>query len=250
MKKLVMLFSFVFVFIQAFAQDTDLFTAANADYGNGNYKEAVSKYTQILESGNASVSLYYNLANAHYKLNNIAPSIYYYEKALELKPGDKDIQNNIEFARNMAIDDIEAIEQNGIAHSLNKIISIFSYETWSQLAILFSFGFVIFFLFYFFSRKPNIKRVLLGGAFLAVIFCLFSIIFAFQQRDIVESNQFAIIFSAEAEVRNEPNLRGKSAFILHEGAKAKILENYQEWAKIELSNGAQGWVLASDIKKI
>ena len=30
--------------------------------------------------------LYFNLGNANYKLNNIAPSIYYYEKALQLEP--------------------------------------------------------------------------------------------------------------------------------------------------------------------
>ena len=248
MKQFLMFFGFMLIFVQAFAQDEDLFSAANADYGNGNYEEAIAKYTQILDNGKVSASLYYNLANAHYKLNNIAPSVYYYEKALELKPGDEDIKNNIEFARNMTIDDIEAVEQSGFNHSFNQLVAAFSYGTWTKLAIFLSFTFVILFLSYYFSRQPNIKRLLLGGAFLALFLCIFTIVFAFQQRDIIQSNQFAIIFSQEAEVRNEPNLRGTSAFTLHEGTKAKILEDYQEWAKIELANGAQGWIKLDDLK--
>ena len=42
----------------------------------------------------------------------LRPVFIIYEKALQLDPTDEDIKNNIEFARNMAIDDIEAVEQN------------------------------------------------------------------------------------------------------------------------------------------
>ena len=64
-------------------------------YNQGKYAEAIDKYKAILETKNHSAALYFNLANAHYKLNNIAPSIYYYEKALQLAPNDPDIKNNL-----------------------------------------------------------------------------------------------------------------------------------------------------------
>ena len=49
----------------AFGQDnTALFEAANKAYNEGNYAEAIPKYKSILETGNHSAAIYYNLGNA------------------------------------------------------------------------------------------------------------------------------------------------------------------------------------------
>ncbi len=240
-----LLFSFA-----GFSQNEDLFEEANSAYQSGDYQNAVNFYEEILDNGETSAELYYNLGNAHYKMNNVAPSIYYYEKALQLAPTDEDIKNNIEFARNMAIDDIEEVEQTGINQWFNGLISTYSYSTWAVIAIIFSILFVALFLLYYFTYTSLYKRVLFTGAMLAVLLCGLSVIFAFQQQSYIQENQYAIIFGEEVEVRDEPNLRGDASFELHEGTKAKVLEDYQEWARIELANGAQGWVKNSAIKKL
>lgn len=249
MRKLILL-SFFFVGLIASAQNETLFDEANSAYQNGEYEVAVSKYEEILDNGETSAELYFNLGNAYYKLNKVAPSIYNYEKALQLKPGDEDIQNNIEFARNMAIDDIEEVQKNGIDRWINDLISVFSFSTWAILAIVFSILFVLFFLWYYFSGRPLRKRIFFGMAMACILFCVISTVFAFQQRAYIEDNQYAIVFSEEAEVRDEPNLRGDSSFELHEGTKARVLENYQEWSRIELANGAQGWMKTEDLRKL
>jgi len=41
-----------------------------------------------LDQGLVSAALYYNLANAHYKLNNVGETVYYFEKALQLSPAE------------------------------------------------------------------------------------------------------------------------------------------------------------------
>ncbi|AVR44670.1 ion channel protein [Christiangramia fulva] len=249
MKKLLLIGVLLMSFL-GFSQNEQLFDQANKAYQNGNYEKAVEDYQKILDNGEASAELYYNLANAHYKLNHVAPSIYYYEKALQLKPGDEDIRNNIEFARNMAIDDIEAVEQTGMSDRFNSFLATFTYHTWAWIAIGFSLLFVILFLFYYFSGRPVAKRILFGSAIFSLFLCVVSVFFAFQQRSYIENNEFAIVFSEEAEVRNEPNMRGDASFELHEGARAKVLEDYQEWSRIELANGDQGWIKSSDIKKL
>ncbi len=249
MKKLLLIGIFL-IGISGFSQNEQLFEEANTAYQQGNYKKAVNDYQEIIDNGEYSAELYYNLANAHYKLNHVAPSIYYYEKALQLKPGDNDIRNNIEFARNMAIDDIQEVEQTGMSDRVNSVIATFTYHHWAWIAIGFSVLFVILFLFYYFSRRPVAKRILFGGAAFALLLCLISVFFAFQQRSYIQNNEFAIIFSEEAEVRNEPNLRGEANFELHEGTKAKVLEDYQQWSRIELANGAQGWVKSENIRKL
>src|SRR6056297_3345542 len=132
------------------AQNPELFEEANDAYANDDFKTAITKYEKILENGETSIAVYYNLGNAHYKLNNVEPSIYYLEKALQLDPTDEDVQNNIEFARSMTIDDIPVNEESGFQKSINKFISTFSYNTWAYFSIVLSITFVILFLLYYF----------------------------------------------------------------------------------------------------
>ena len=249
MRKLFLICSLLLSF-SGFSQNEELFEKANSAYQNGNYEVAINTYQQILDSGQTSAELYYNLGNAHYKMNHVAPSIYFYEKALQLDPKDEDITNNIEFARNMAIDDIEEVEKTGMNQWINGLIATFSFSTWAVIAIVLSIGFVIFFLFYYFSARPLYKRLLFGAATLCFLLCVVSVIFAFQQESYIQDNQYAIIFQEEVDVRDEPNLRGDPSFELHAGTKARVLEDYQEWARIELANGAQGWVKNSAIRKL
>ncbi|WP_037318071.1 tetratricopeptide repeat protein [Salegentibacter sp. Hel_I_6] len=249
MKKLILIL-LVFVSLVTQAQNPTLFEEANDAYANDDFETAIAKYEEILANGETSVATYFNLGNAHYKLNNVAPSIYYYEKALQLNPTDEDVQNNIEFARSMTIDDIPVNEETGFQKSFNKFISTFSYDTWAYLSIIFSVIFVVLFLMYYFSRRPLVKRTLFGIAIFVFLLGGISVFFAFQQQEIQFNNQFAIIFSEEAEVKNEPSQRGEAAFMLHEGTKARILEDYQGWVKIELSNGTQGWMENNTLKRL
>src|SRR5690554_2797315 len=118
------IYSVLFIFSSVcFAQNTSLFDQGNALYNDGEYEQAILKYETILENGEHSAALYFNLANAHYKLNHIAPSIYYYEKALQLAPNDKEIKNNAAFAKNMTIDAIGTVPEVGLP-DLQKILPI------------------------------------------------------------------------------------------------------------------------------
>jgi uncharacterized protein YgiM (DUF1202 family) len=51
------------------------------------------------------------------------------------------------------------------------------------------------------------------------------------------------VFSQEIDVKLEPNLKSESVFRLHEGAKIRLVESFQEnWSKIKLSDGKTGWI--------
>ncbi len=52
-----------------------LFTQANSEYQKGNYEAAESYYTQVLNSGFESGSLYYNLGNACFKQKRLGEAI-------------------------------------------------------------------------------------------------------------------------------------------------------------------------------
>ncbi len=249
MKKLIFLV-FVCIGFTAFAQNNELFEEANAAYADENYREAVKLYEQILENGETSAALEYNLGNAHYKLNHIAPSIYHYEKALQLDPGDKDIKNNLEFARNMAIDAIEEAPEKGFSSLFSSGTSLFGPAGWGWMAIICMLLFVIFFLAYYFSRRTLAKRLLFISGIFFLLISLASVGIGAMKLQLEKENNFAIVFSEEAEVLSEPNLRSAEVFQLHEGAKVKVTEDFQDWVEIELPNGNQGWILKSEIKRL
>ena len=50
------------------------------------YQKAISFYEQTLKMGQHSAALYYNLGNANYRLNKVAESVYYFEKAMLMRP--------------------------------------------------------------------------------------------------------------------------------------------------------------------
>lgn len=244
-----LLFYFLMLcYIPLMAQNEALFEEANADYNEGNYEEALENYQQILSNGETSAALYFNLANAHYKLNNIAPSVYYYEKALQLKPNDEDIKNNLEFARNMVIDDIEEVPETGLSKIVNNTISKLSFDGWAWMAIVSAIIFAIFFLLYYFSAGTKFKKLFFGVSIFFLLVSLGSVGFAYQQQVSIQDSQYAIIFAEEIPVRSEPNLRSDELFLLHEGTKIKVLETFQDWIKLELANGAQGWISKNEVQ--
>lgn len=246
MKRL--LFLLLLICAPMLGQNNALFEKANEAYNAGNYPEAVSRYSEVLKNGEESAELYFNLGNAHYKLNHIAESVYNYEKALLLDPADKSIKNNLEFAQNMVIDDIKVVPKSGLSNFITSALSIFSFNGWAWIVI---FGVVIFsvlFLLYYFSIASKWKRVFFAGAITAVVISFISLIFAFYLYNVAQSKEFAIVFAEEVPVRNEPNLRGNELFLLHEGTKVQILNTFQDWVQLELANGSTGWMDKSSIK--
>lgn len=247
MKKL---FILVFIFMAHFAvaQNEDLFDQANQAYADGRYEMAVDLYSAILKKGETSTAVHYNLGNSHYKLNHIAPSIYHYEKALQLSPGDKDVENNLAFAKNMAIDAIEEPSQEGFFGVFSKFSSVFSPATWAWIGIIGMLAFVVFFLGYYFSGKVIFKRILFIISLAFLFVAVWATVIGLINQHQLENRSYAIIFSEEVEAKSEPNIRSGSVFLLHEGAKVKVTEDFQDWYEIELPNGSQGWIPSNTLK--
>ena len=155
-----MLLVFISSCVLVFGQDNaTAFEAANKAYNDENFPEAIKQYKSILETGNHSAAVYYNLANAYYKSNEIGPSIYYFEKALQLSPKDEDVLNNLAFAKNMTIDAIESLPKTQFAKFVSSITEMFTYNQWAWITVIFGFLCVISFLLYQFSYHTLKKRI-------------------------------------------------------------------------------------------
>jgi len=231
------------------SQNDKLFNEANALYNDGKYAEAIDKYEAILDSGQHSAELYFNLGNANYKLNNIAPSVYYYEKALLLNPNDKDIKNNlVGYAQNMTIDAIDTVPQVGFARIINNIVNTFSKDVWAIIAVVGVIIFVVLFLLYHFSYTTSKKRIAFVISLISLFLTCFSTAMAFKKENLDRKDNPAIVFAKESKVKSEANKTSEEVFRLHEGTKVQVIETYEDWKKIQLSDNSTGWVPSKDIK--
>ena len=235
--------------MQAQTQDS-LFNAANKLYQQERYMEALEQYQAIEKLDLESASLYFNMANIYYKTNQVAPSIYYYEKALKMRPGDRDIQFNLEFANRMILDNIEPLPKSIWQKFLDGIIMQFTYESWSRIAVGLAFIFAILFLLYHFSYSTSKKRIYFITSILSVIFVTTSLFFAYRNKHYVDNNIEAIIFTSEADVKSAPTNSSDVYFELHEGTKVIILETLDNWRKIKIADGKMGWITSDNLKEI
>lgn len=234
----------------AHAQHEALFNAGKEAYKEGTYREAISDWKQILDSGAHSASLYFNLGNAYYKLNEIGPSIYYYEKALQLSPGDSDIKNNLAFAENARIDAIEPLPRTVFAVWYKKVSGIYSFEAWAVVTICFSSLFVLLFLLYYFSASETRKRALFVGALFSIFLSVVTLALSFMTHRDAVRDQPAIIFAESVEVRDAPSVGGETSFIIHEGTKVQLLEEDSDWARVKLIDGKDGWIPKTSMKPL
>ena len=231
-----------------FAQNQSLFEEGNTLYNKGQYAGAIEKYETIVADGQHSAEVYFNLANAHYKLNNIAPSIYFYEKALQLKPNDTEIKNNRAFAQNMTIDAFGETPKVGFSRLFNKVIKYFNYDTWAFITIGLMMLFVGLYLLYYFSYSSNRKRLAFVFSLLSLVLALVTLSLAFQRYGLDKKDNPAIVFAQESKLKSGPNTSSDEVLRIHEGTKVQVLEDFNEWRKVELTNGTVGWVPLQDIK--
>ena len=165
MKNLIYLF---LLLPQMFLAQTG-FEKGNELYRKNQFQEAVQQYELVFKTNKQSAELYFNLGNSYYKLNKVAPAIYNFEKALLLKPNDKDILNNLAFAQKMQIDEVKEVPEVGFGKVLTNLTSSRHYNYWAWVAVFSSFFILLFFIGYYFSYRTILKRVFFGGMFVSVL---------------------------------------------------------------------------------
>ena len=229
-------------------QNQALFDRATTAYNEGDYKKAVENYLEILENGKHSAELYFNLGNSYYKLNEIAPSIYYYEKALLLRPNDGEIKNNLAYSQNMTLDAIEQMPETGLSKIKKSTTGFLSFDQWARVAVVFLILFVLLYIAFYYFRYSSRKRIAFIASIVSLAVAIVSVVFAFIQYGDFKADRPAIVFSDEAIIKSEPNERRREVFTLHEGTKVNVLEELNNYHKIQIADGKTGWVPKESIK--
>ena len=231
-------------------EDNSAFAKANSLYTAENYQEAVDSYESILQSGQHSAEVYFNLGNSYYKLNQVGPAIYNYEKALQLEPSNKDFKNNLKFAEQLRVDAVEEGAKNPVQQFLNDLAASLSVDNWAYASIMLALVTILMFLLYHYAATTGKKRLFFTLSLIFLILMTLAIVAANYSQDLMDSNRQAIIYAVESVTKTEPKASAESSVTIHEGTKVTIIEEYQNWAHIEVANGSRAWLPLADLKKL
>ncbi|MFT4698836.1 MAG: tetratricopeptide (TPR) repeat protein [Flavobacteriaceae bacterium] len=249
MNKILFILAFLLSAV-SFGQNDALFEQGKGLYKAEKYQEAITTWMKILNNKVHSSEVYFNLGNAHYKMSNVGPSIYYYEKALQLSPNDSEIKNNLAFAQNATVDAIEALPKTIFSKWYTTIAEILHFESWAVVSIVISLSAIVLFLLYHFSYSESKKRLFFVSSLCLFFVLIISITMSYTTYNEAMKKNPAIVFSESTEVKSEPNLGSEAVFTLHEGTKVQIIIKEDDWARIRLVDGKDGWIPLSDLKEL
>ena len=232
------------------ADPQKLFSAANEAYQKGDFQTAIHHYEAILETGNYSTEIYFNLGNAYYKTKNLGKAILHYEKALLISPGDEDTRFNLTIAKEQTIDRLETIGRFFLKEWWQSLHHLFSAQTWSILNLLSIWGGVAGIILWLFGpSRLRKKQGFIGGISLLVLSVLLFLI-ARSQSNFEKDSSYAIVLVKEIELKNGPDPESTGILLVHEGLKIELLDEIGNWQKVKLSNGDQGWLPSESMGKI
>ena len=233
------------------ASPDSLWTAGVAAYEEGRWSEAVDAWSAIENSGLVSKELYCNLGNAYFKNDDVAHAILNYERALKMDPSYSDARFNLELATSMIQDNIEVVPEFFLTRWMRSLCWLMPSDSWSVLGLVLLALALAMLLLFLLGRDVSARRGGFVAMIVAFVLSLSCLGLAFWQRADYAKEDSAIVTRAVTTVRSSPSdSTAKDLFVLHEGTKVTVIDELGSWLNIELSDGRQGWITASDLEII
>ncbi len=231
-------------------ENDELIVKGNNLYAEGKYQESIDSYQQVMKNGMEASELFFNLGNAYFKSGEVPSAILYYEKALRIAPKDEDILYNLEVSNGLITDKIDEVPVLFYNRWKTSIYNWFSPNGWAILAsILFVIVLVSTAIFYLANTIAIRKFAFILGVILLSL-DIFSFAFAYQKyRDFTQLRE-AIVFEPTLNVNSSPDTNSKEIFVIHEGTKVEILDSLDDWYRVKIANGSDGWVKRQFVKEI
>lgn len=224
--------------------------AGNRAYIEGNYDKAIEEYTAILDGGEYSMKLYYNLANAYFKAGANGKAILYYNKALRIAPSQEDIRHNLALAEAQTKDRIAVIPEFFLNRWLRTLRNSMSCTAWSVLSLVWFGVLLAFGVLFLLASQVRWRKVGFYGALCAFVLLVATTSFAVSSRNDMLSHNEAIVMGTAISVKSSPDRSATDLFVLHEGTKVKVLTNVDEWVEVVIADGKKGWTERKNIEEI
>ena len=225
-----------------------LWKTANAQYAQKQYDGAAATYEQLLASGSNNIWVHYNLANAYYRLNKVGPAILHYEKALQLDPHNKLVQDNLRLAKGRVLNPLAEFPPIFFIRWWDNLVHAFSPDVWAWLSFIVFTG-ILAVIYFARLRKEQFSH---SGRWLSVgvtglLICGCMAFFTYQAR---QDSGKAVVMQTGINFLESPQQNGKILGTLPEGTVLQVSQEQNDFYNVKLPNGREGWVAASDLKKV
>jgi tetratricopeptide (TPR) repeat protein len=228
----------------------EVFASANRMYQQKQYDKSVQLYEELVNEGYEGVSLYYNLGNAYYRLDNLGYAILYYEKALKLAPVDEDIRHNLRLANAKTTDKLTEFPPFFLFNIWENIIDFFSLKGWIYTVYILFIMLLLSLGGYLLLRNPLYQKYSFFSGIILLIFFIFSTVIMSVKLNRDVNITKGILVERQSNVKASPDQSSNDAFIIHEGLKVTIEDRVGEWVKVKLNDGKTGWIPEEHIRII
>lgn len=248
MKPIIILFIALFSFTCVQAADAlpIHWKRATAYYQAKNYDSAAALYEQLVAQGLSDATLFYNLGNAYYRLNKVAPAILNYERALKLDPDFKMAHDNL------------LLTQMRIPNKVMVAQDIFFISWWKAMTNTKMATFWTYFAFFVFlvmarGLVQNIIKLrkvspwpnqLIG--FLAFIWMI-SLIMAYVSSSNAANKHHAIVMKNDAPLLQPEAKSSKPLSLIPEGTKIRVIGTKGDYAEVALTDGRKGLMALNNL---
>ena len=222
----------------------EFFFGANQAYKEGRFQEAIDGYRRLIRSGHKNGHLYYNLGNAHFRLNHLGQAILNYERAGLLIPRDADLNFNLRYARDQ-IRDVVPESQDFIGMTffwlndlnLNELFWCFAILNVLFWGILFARLLLRSEWVYYFSMVLLIFWIIAGSSYGLKWYQ-------------TETDDRAVILPEEVNILAGPHTQDTVLFMLHGGTIVHLERSEDGWSLVHLPDQKRGWIKADAIAKV
>jgi tetratricopeptide (TPR) repeat protein len=227
----------------------EAFERGNEAYAAGDWAAAAAEYRTVLDYRVADARVYYNLANAEFRMGRLGPSILHYEKARRLDPADAEIQSNLRFVQGFRFDRVEVEESFVLVEALHATQARLSVDgqAWILVALLWIAGVLI----VSGLSRPGKFGPLHGWplAALATLIVLAGLSW-WDTFERLESRELAVVMAPAAEIVAGPGPSNPSLLTVHEGLTVVVLDDRGDWVQVSLPNGINGWIATRAIDRV
>jgi tetratricopeptide (TPR) repeat protein len=231
--------------LTAAGSPADIFEAANTAYSEERYQEAAEGYRGLIDAGLDHSKLWYNLGNAQLRAGDLGPAIASLLRARARSPRDSEIAANLAFARSSVRDAIAPPEPGEVAGALFfwRYALSASETWWLVLASMIVAGALLALLQT--RRDSDVLRWATCFALALLLAAAASLAsYRFRPRDV------AVVLPLEVEVYSGTRVDTVVRFKLHAGSEVAVTDIQNDWVRIELPDGEQGWLQAEQVEVV
>jgi len=225
-----------------------VWTQANEAYEDGRFSEAQALYESLIKRDIHNGKLHFNLANAYLKNQRLGPAILHYCKARKYMPNDPDIAQNLALADAQRTDPPIEGEDEAFLMGFDRVVRALNYPTLFFLAagllVIAGLASLILVVRPFTGKWLGYVLVIAGvvGIFLSAVTYV-------QHRQLTRTD-LGVVVSSRLDVRAGPATDETISFMVHAGIRCRILDETEDWLRIGLANGYNGWVPRTTVAKI